>query len=111
VSNILPRPELSELLGVTYRRIPVLAIGNDVYCDTSLISYALERHFPPSAGYGTIFPRRKNGMTDTGMIKAFAKYYEAALFTLAPSLLPWDKFQPSFLKDRSDVRILSRSCR
>jgi glutathione S-transferase len=103
VSDILPRPELSELLGVTYRRIPILAIGNDVYCDTSLISYVLERRFPTSVGYGTIFPRRKNGKADTGMIKAFAQNYpERALFPLAAALLPWQKFQPSFVKDRSD---------
>jgi len=107
VSDILPRPELSELLGVAYRRIPILAIGNDVYCDTSLISYVLERRFPASAGYGTIFPHRKNGKVDTGMIKAFAQNYpERVLFPLGAALLPWQKFQPSFVKDRSDARIL-----
>lgn len=103
VSSILPRPELSKLLGVTYRRIPILAIGNDVYCDTSLISYALERRFPAESGYGTIFPPRKNGKHDTGMIKAFVQNYpERVLFPLGVSLLPWQKFDPSFVKDRSD---------
>ena len=33
---VLPRKDLEEL-GITYRRIPVLAIGKDVYCDSSLI--------------------------------------------------------------------------
>lgn len=33
---VLPRKDL-ENLGITYRRIPVLAIGKDVYCDSSLI--------------------------------------------------------------------------
>jgi len=92
---------------VTYRRIPILAIGNDVYCDTSLISYVLERRFSASAGYGTIFPRRKNRKADTGMIKAFAQNYpQRALFPLGAALLPWQNFQPSFVKDRSDARIL-----
>lgn len=101
---MLPRPELSELLGISYRRIPLLAIGNDVYCDTSLISYTLERRFPESKVFGTIFPRRKNGLADTGMIKAFTQSYpEKVLFPLAVGLSPWQKFPPAFLKDRSDV--------
>ncbi|OCK75600.1 hypothetical protein K432DRAFT_429307 [Lepidopterella palustris CBS 459.81] len=33
---LLPRPTL-ERLGITYRRIPVLAMGKDVYCDTTAI--------------------------------------------------------------------------
>jgi len=36
VSPVLPRQEL-ESLGITYRRIPVLSVGKDVYCDSSLI--------------------------------------------------------------------------
>lgn len=34
------------MLGVNYRRIPVLAIGRDIYLDTSLILSKLEAHFP-----------------------------------------------------------------
>ncbi|KAJ7030597.1 hypothetical protein C8F04DRAFT_1113006 [Mycena alexandri] len=34
VANILPRPKISDLLGVTYWKILVLAMGNEVYCDT-----------------------------------------------------------------------------
>ena len=33
----LPRKNLEEL-GITYRRIPILAVGKDVYCDSSLIT-------------------------------------------------------------------------
>lgn len=103
VSSVLPRPELSELLGISYRRIPVLAIGNDVYCDTSLIAYALERRFPASAGHGSIFPKRKGGKADTGMIKAFQTYTDKMVFSLAGGQLPWNKFPEAFLKDRSEV--------
>lgn len=104
----LPRPELSELLGVSYRRIPIVTIGADVYCDTSLIISALERRFPKSEGYPTLFPARKGGgSVDTGMVKAFAMYYaDRAVFPIASSTLPYDKFPESFLKDRSDVSIL-----
>lgn len=45
----LPRPDLAEQLGVTYRRIPLLAIGNTVYADTKLILDELERRYPLGA--------------------------------------------------------------
>lgn len=43
--NRLPRPVL-EKLGIKYRRIPILAIGRDIYCDTRLIINKLEELFP-----------------------------------------------------------------
>ncbi|KAJ7507758.1 hypothetical protein B0H11DRAFT_1968551 [Mycena galericulata] len=106
VANMLPRPEITELLGVTYRRIPIVAIGNDIYCDTSLIASALERRFPAARGYGTLFPNKKHGGdADTGLIKAFAKHWaDTVLFPLAPALLPWEKMPPAFIKDRSTLR-------
>jgi len=100
---MLPRPEITEYLGINYRRIPILAIGNDVYCDTSIITAALERRFPPSQGYGTIFPKgKRGGKADTGMIKAFAKFYaETVLFGPAVTLIPWTALPEAFLKDRA----------
>ncbi|KAF2213248.1 hypothetical protein CERZMDRAFT_96911 [Cercospora zeae-maydis SCOH1-5] len=38
----LPRPILSERLGIHYRRIPILSIGRDIYIDTRLILRKLE---------------------------------------------------------------------
>ena len=49
--SIMPKPELVPLTG-GYRRIPVLQIGADVYCDTQLIARVLERRHPEP----TIFP-------------------------------------------------------
>jgi glutathione S-transferase len=103
---MLPRPDLSDLLGIAYRRIPVLAIGNDVYCDTSLIAAALERRFPPSPnGYGTLFPLRKGGgKADTGMVKAFSQFYvDRMLFLLAAGTLDMGGTPEAFRKDRKDV--------
>ena len=75
---------------------------------SSLIISVLERRFPSSAGYGTLFPRGKHGRSsDTGLIKAFSKYYVDKIFSLGPLLLPWDKFNPDFIKDRSTVSQLS----
>ena len=130
VSPMLPRPEITERLGVIYRRIPILAIGNDIYCDTrfvtshfilllliplmerSLIVSVLERRFSPSKGYGTLFPKRKNGQnTDTGLIKAFSKFYaDSALFLPTVNLLAWDKIPEPFLKDRGAVCLLNIHC-
>ena len=45
VNNMLPRPHL-ELLGGGYRRIPVLQVGADVYCDSHLILRTLDRLQP-----------------------------------------------------------------
>ncbi|KAI0082451.1 hypothetical protein K474DRAFT_516878 [Panus rudis PR-1116 ss-1] len=103
VPMTLPRPELSEKLGVTYRRIPVLAIGNDVYCDTSLIASVLERRFPSSEGYKSLFPpRRGGGKSDTGIVKALSKFWlDIQVFPLASGSLPYGKFDPNFIKDRS----------
>ncbi|KAJ3853154.1 hypothetical protein EV368DRAFT_73615 [Lentinula lateritia] len=105
VANVLPRPEITESLGLTYRRIPILAIGNDIYCDTSLIAAAIERRFPTSQGFGTIFPPKKHGGSpDTGLLKAFTQHYaDTVLFNLGPILLPWNRFPDFFLKDRQTV--------
>ena len=42
---IMPKPELTALTG-GYRRIPVLQIGSDIYCDSDLILDEIERRFP-----------------------------------------------------------------
>ncbi|HZZ32151.1 MAG TPA: glutathione S-transferase family protein [Phenylobacterium sp.] len=49
---IMPKPELIPLTG-GYRRIPVLQIGADVYCDTQVIMAELEvRHRKPAVARG-----------------------------------------------------------
>ena len=45
-----PRPLLAPLTG-GYRRVPVLQIGADIYCDTNIILPALERLFPAPSFY------------------------------------------------------------
>ncbi|HXA37870.1 MAG TPA: glutathione S-transferase family protein [Phenylobacterium sp.] len=49
---IMPKPELTPLTG-GYRRIPVMQIGADVYCDTQVILAELEaRHRKPAVARG-----------------------------------------------------------
>jgi len=45
---IMPKPELVPLTG-GYRRIPVMQIGADIYCDTQVILSELERRYPDPA--------------------------------------------------------------
>jgi glutathione S-transferase len=54
--TIMPKPDLVPLTG-GYRRIPVLQIGADVYCDTQLIARVLERLHP----LPTIYPGASEG--------------------------------------------------
>ena len=42
---VMPKPDLVELTG-GYRRVPVLQIGADIYCDTHCIARALDRLHP-----------------------------------------------------------------
>jgi glutathione S-transferase len=43
--RVMPRPDLAAL-NIHYRRIPVLAIGRDIYFDTFLMLEKLEQLFP-----------------------------------------------------------------
>jgi glutathione S-transferase len=53
---IMPKPDLIPLTG-GYRKIPVMQIGADIYCDTQIILRELERRHPEPS----IFPV-KNGL-------------------------------------------------
>ena len=59
IPMIMPKPDLMPLTG-GYRKTPVLQIGADIYCDTSLIARELEKRFPeptffPNGGHGLAF--------------------------------------------------------
>ncbi|NKB39091.1 MAG: glutathione S-transferase family protein [Gammaproteobacteria bacterium] len=45
IPMIMPKPLLTALTG-GYRKTPVLQVGADVYCDTSLIALELNKRFP-----------------------------------------------------------------
>ncbi|OAG41866.1 hypothetical protein AYO21_03869 [Fonsecaea monophora] len=70
VLNRLPRPVL-EKLGIQYRRIPILAINRDIYCDTRVILDKLEALFPASRiGGKTPFERGLDHLFETWAIDA-----------------------------------------
>ncbi|MFZ0889010.1 MAG: glutathione S-transferase family protein [Candidatus Binataceae bacterium] len=54
---IMPKPKLTPLTG-GYRRVPVMQIGADVYCDTGIIVRKLEELFPDP----TLYPGNSEGL-------------------------------------------------
>lgn len=72
--NRLPdRPELFAMTG-GYRRIPVMQIGADIYCDTQCIFRELERRAPEP----TLYPNGGNGMP-----YGVSRWIDGPLFELA----------------------------
>lgn len=66
----MPRPDL-ERLGINYRRIPLLAIGRDVFCDTRIIIEKLEQLFPDGAlGSNDPFERGMEKVLESWVIDA-----------------------------------------
>ena len=70
---IMPKPDLVALTG-GYRRTPVLQIGADIYCDTSLIADVLERIAPAP----TLFPNES-----VGLARIVAQWADSTLFWTA----------------------------
>ncbi|KZV98115.1 hypothetical protein EXIGLDRAFT_641688 [Exidia glandulosa HHB12029] len=101
VPVVPPRSALLEL-GIPYRRIPVVAIGNDVYCDTYMITTALERAFPPSQKHPSIFSVRKDGAKSDAVLQArySQTYAESQLFSFGKDTLPWTKVPLALAQDR-----------
>jgi glutathione S-transferase len=56
IPMISPKPNLTALTG-GYRKTPVLQLGADIYCDTSLIARVLEARLP----HPTLFPDGSSG--------------------------------------------------
>ncbi|QZP35419.1 glutathione S-transferase family protein [Pseudomonas sp. DR48] len=80
ISPVMPKPDLTALTG-GYRKTPVLQVGADIYCDTSLIARRLEQQKALPA----FFPEGQE------MIAAsFAAWADSVIFQHAVSLV----FQP-----------------
>ena len=73
VSPIMPKPELQALTG-GYRRVPVLQVGADIYCDTLLICEVLEALQPAPS----LYPHGQ-----TGLARTLAQWADGTLFSTA----------------------------
>jgi len=95
VAPLPPRPLLNALTG-GYRRIPVLQVGADIYCDTNVILPTLERLCPSP----TLYP---NGSAGVAQGLAFA--WERALWVPTIGVLSHyigDQLPAEFIKDRKE---------
>jgi glutathione S-transferase len=90
---IMPKPDLVPLTG-GYRRIPVMQIGADIYCDSVLIVAELERRFPVP----TLFPSRDSGLATACQYWTDREVFQAAVAVVFGEL--GDRVDPAFVKDR-----------
>lgn len=104
VPSMMPRPLLKDNFNLTYRKIPVLAIGRELYCDTSLIIEALEHFFPESEGYQSLYPVTEDGRNYRPLIRGFASFWtDRPLFRVMCGLMPASIWRSSFGKDRAGL--------
>ena len=92
--RLAPKPDLTPLTG-GYRRIPVMQIGADIYCDTRCILDELERRHPRPS----LYPAGSAGLAD--LVAGFADRF---LFAEALGLvfaLHGDRFPPELHADRA----------
>lgn len=94
--NVMPKPHLVPLTG-GYRRIPVLQIGADVYCDSQLIARVLERLHPEP----TLHPGGSEGVGFAVNAWADRLLFMAAVPVLFSKLGP--AVPESFLEDRKKL--------
>jgi len=94
--TIMPKPDLVPLTG-GYRKIPVMQIGADVYCDSQCIVRELERRFPTPSVYGHF---------DAATHLAFSFWSDRVLFQAAVGVIfgqIGDAVPKEFIEDRSKL--------
>lgn len=94
VEAVPPRPLLDALTG-GYRRLPVLQVGADVYCDTEVIFRALERLSPEP----TLYP------SGEGLAKALSLWWDRTTWKPAIGVLVahiGEHLPEAFLTDRRE---------
>ena len=91
---MMPKPDLVALTG-GYRRIPVLQIGADVYCDTALIARRLDALYP----HNPLLPAAQAGLI--GMLEDWADH--RLFFQCVPPVIValYDALPAGFLDDRA----------
>jgi glutathione S-transferase len=90
----MPKPDLTPLTG-GYRKIPVMQIGADVFCDSQCIIREIERRHPSPS----VFP---DGSTATGWATAFwadRVFFQAAVAVIFGQMA--DQVPKEFIDDRS----------
>ena len=91
---VAPKPKLTPLTG-GYRRIPVLQIGADVWCDTAIIARKLEEIAPAP----TLYPDGRRGAVEILAHWADHWLFLAAVPPAIDALLP--SLPEEFIRDRA----------
>ena len=100
IPGLPPRPLLSPLTG-GYRRVPVMQIGADIYCDTNLILPTLERLFP---GTASLYPANAEGST-RGLAEGLGFAWERQMWIPTIGVLVHyigEHISPEFIQDRKE---------
>ncbi|KAH6713170.1 hypothetical protein BKA61DRAFT_484311 [Leptodontidium sp. MPI-SDFR-AT-0119] len=101
---ILPRP-ITRAIGTSYRRIPILSIGRDIYNDTRLILSKLHHLYPPSASHPPLSTSTSTTPFNTGVEKLLEFWTVHGLFGRAAALIPKELpllRDERFRRDRED---------
>jgi len=97
----MPRPDIAAL-GVKYRRIPILSLGRDIYCDSLLILEKLEQWYSDGR-YASLGARDPSGRA---MEKLLEKWTDVVVFSAAAAAIPSEMElvqDPAFQKDREEL--------
>jgi glutathione S-transferase len=100
VPGLPPRPLLSPLTG-GYRRVPVLQIGADIFCDTNIILPALDRLFPASP---TLYPKGSEGLAQ-GLAFAWERQMWIPIIGVLVHYIG-EHIPAEFIKDRKEAYLM-----
>jgi glutathione S-transferase len=98
----MPRPDIAAL-GVQYRRIPVVSMGRDIYCDSLLILEKLDSWYPASASHPSLGAKDATGRA---LERLLEKWTDVVVFSAAAAAIPSDMDlckDPAFQKDREEL--------
>src|SRR5262245_24380365 len=91
---IMPKPDRTPLTG-GYRRIPVMQIGADIYCDTACIARRLEQIQPQPA----CFPEEHSALAATIEDWADHRFVSQIVPSVIVEMMP--NLPPGVLEDRA----------
>lgn len=108
VPSMMPRPVLVNNFNLTYRKIPVLALGKDVYADTSLIVDVLQDHPACQKYLEARGSQVQNEVYSSGRDRVLSRLLSSyvtdrPLFRLTTGLIPSVVWRTSFGTDRAEL--------
>ena len=95
IPSVMPKPDVVALTG-GYRRTPILQIGADIYCDTSLICEVLDHKQPEPV----LYPPHLKGVS-----RVFAQWADSTLFWTAMAYNMQPKGVAAFAEDRKAMSV------